>query len=333
MQHLRLTATLLGLLLPVLICRAQNQVVDRCVAPAPIDTSQVKKRSSDPIPDNNDLHQLHALASTAADQGQYQKALKIAAQIAEIKVPTARGNAVSDPAVYYLSSTITALIYMRAGQYDVAAASLVTSSVSATSGARHSILFLRSYCRLRHAITHPEEAHSSKIIRREKFALNRHLKALQQAEPSPPSQVWAQYVAAYEILLSEARAWVDNATPNQPYKKTWANIAIRNQIRTSNATPPLLITPVEESLGWLALHVGDTDQAKKYFGASLKNRRMSGYAYLGIARCYRREKNTAKAVEFYKKSLTSFTHADRRLPECIEARNFIAEHRKTPPSP
>ncbi len=59
---------------------------------------------------------------------------------------------------------------------------------------------------------------------------------------------------------------------------------------------------------------------------------MSGHAYLGIARSFRREKNTAKASEYYKKFLAAFTLADQGLPQLGEARNFIADHAEAKPS-
>ncbi|MCP5534872.1 MAG: hypothetical protein H7A51_01405 [Akkermansiaceae bacterium] len=280
------------------------------------------------VDNNNYLHNLHFMAYAASDQGRYQEALQAAARLAEVKVPANRDKAVGAHQIYYLSPTVTALVHMRSGNYDLAAASLMPDAVPETSAARHYILFLRSYCRLRHAFTHPGETNNEDIIQREKLGLNRHLKALKEANPgtSFESQPWALAYTACKILHSEARAWIDNSEPDQEFKKTWASIALRDYYRAGYTEPPLLITPVEESLGWLALHAGHPTQARKYFEASLLQRRQSGHAYLGIARSYRRDNNAAMACGFYEKFLNAFARADKSLPSLDEARNFLAEH-------
>ena len=297
-----------------------------------VEIAYLKAEAIPAVDNNNYLRNLHFIAFAASDQGKYTEALQAAAKLREVKVPVNRIKAVGAHQTYYLSSTVTALVHMRAGHYDLAAASLLPDAVPKTSAASHYILFLRSYCRLRHAFTHPEETNNAEIIRREKLGLNRHLTALKEANPgtSFESQSWAQAYTSCEILLSEARAWIDNSTPNstpnKPFKKTWASIAIRDYNRSGYTEPPLLITPVEESLGWLALHAGHPEQARKYFEASLLQRRQSGHAYLGIARSYRRENKATKATLFYKKFLEAFLEADKGLKQIEEARNFIAEH-------
>ena len=293
-----------------------------------VESAYLKAESIPAVDNNNYLHNLHFISYAASDQGRFQEAIKAATLLAEVKVPANRNKALGAHQSYYLSSTATALVHMRSGHYDLAAASLVPDAVPTTSAAKHYILFLRSYCRLRHAFTHPEEANNDAIIKREKLGLNRHLKELKQANPgtSFESQPWAQAYTSCKILHSEARAWIDNSKPNKSFKKTWASIAIRDYARSGYTEPPLLITPVEESLGWLALHAGHPAQARTYFEASLKQRRQSGHAYLGIARSFRRENNSAKAVEFYKKFLSAFAQADKSLPSLEEARNFLDQH-------
>lgn len=293
-----------------------------------VETAYLNAETIPAVDNNNYLHNLHFLAFAASDQGKYKEALQAATTLAEVKVPANRQNAVGAHQIYYLSSTVTALVHMRAGKYDLAAASLLPESVPRNSAAKHYLFFLRSYCRLRHAITHPEEPNSTEIIRREKLALSKHLNALKAAKAnnSYESQPWAQSYTACKILLSEARARLDNAKPNKKFKTTWVNIAIRDQNRSGYAEPPLLITPVEESIGWLALHAGHPAQARKYFEASLKQRRQSGHAYLGMARSYRRENKAAEASAFYKKFLSAFALADKNVPELEEARNFLKQH-------
>lgn len=296
-----------------------------------VETAYLKAEKTPAVDNNNYLHNLHFLAYSAADQGRYKEALQAATQLSEVKIPAQRNQAIGAHQINYLSSTITALVHMRAGKYALAAASLLPDALPTTSGARHYLLFLRSYCRLRHAVTHPEEPQSKGIIQKEKLALNKHLKALKAADPgdSPESQPWAQSLTACKILHNEARAWVDNATPGKGFQKTWANIAIRTSNRAGYTEPPLLINPVEESLGWLALHADDLNQARTYFSASLKKRPKSGHAYLGIARSYRRANNPTMAAKFYKQFLTAFTLADKGSPQLEEARNFLSTHKET----
>ncbi|MFK7909195.1 MAG: tetratricopeptide repeat protein [Akkermansiaceae bacterium] len=296
-----------------------------------VESAYLEEEQIPAVDNQNYLHNLHFLAYAAADQGRYKEALKASTLLAEAKVPDARSQAIGAHQIYYLSSTVTALVHMRSGKYDLAAASLLPDAIPNNSGARHYVLFLRSYCRLRHAITHPEESGSAQVIQREKLALSQHLKALQSADPgkTAATQPWAQALTACKILRNEARAWIENAKPNKAFKKTWASIAIRESNRAGYTEPPLLIVPVEESLGWLALHVGDHKQAKIYFTESLKERPNSGHAYLGIARSYRRLDDTKMACENYQKLLDAFLHADKNLPVIQEAKNFLAEHQKT----
>lgn len=300
-----------------------------------IESTYLKDEKIPPIDNNNYLHNLHFIAYAAADQGRYREALKAAALLARVKIPRGREQAVGAHQIDYLSNTITALVHMRSGRYDLAAASLLPDNVPANSGARHYILFLRSYCRLRHAITHPQQLNNDAIINREKLALGNHLRSLKASKPTASSayQPWAQAHTACNILINEARAWLDNAQPKTPFKTTWASIAIRACNRSSYTEPPLLITPVEESLGWLALQNGTPDQARAYFSASLKKRRNCGHAYLGIARSYRAEKNTEKAVQYYSRFLSAFAKSDSNLPALIEAKAFIADHQPETSSP
>lgn len=295
-----------------------------------IETSYLKSEGIPAVDNNNYLHNLHFLAFAAADQGRYQEALIAANRLAEIKIPAFRNKAIGAHQIHYLSNTIIAQIHMRAGHYDLAAASLLPNAVPNNSGAHHYILFLRSYCRLRHTIAQPQNTHTNATILQEKIALSRHLKNLKVTNPgnTPETQPWSQAHTAGEILLNEARAWIENIQPNKKFKKTWANIALRASQRSDYTEPPLLLTPVEESLGHLALHSGHPTLARKYFLASLQKRRQSGHAYLGIARSYRRENNPPKASEFYKKFLTSFLLADQSRPQLEEARNYLELHQK-----
>ena len=297
-----------------------------------VESAYLKAENIPPIDNNNYLHNLHFMAYSASDQGGYREALQAATELAGVKTPKGRDQSIGAHQIYYLSSTVTALVHMRSGRYELAAASLLPDSVPADSGARHYVLFLRSYCRLRHAIAHPTEANSGKVIQREKLALGSHLRALKAVKPdsSPAAQPWAQAHTACDILMNEARAWLDNATPGKPLKKTWANIAVRASDRSGYTEPPLLITPVRESLGWLALHAGHPSVAREYFQASLKERRKSGHAYLGIARSFLAEQNPNDAAEYYTKFLKAFSRADKGLPSLKEAEQFISGSKATP---
>ena len=295
-----------------------------------VESTYLKSAGITAIDNNNYLHNLHYLVYAAADQGKYKEALEAARSLSATRIPEQREKSQGAHQLHYLASTCTALAHMRAGHYDLAAASLLPDAVPAGSGASHYILLLRSYCSLVHAIRQPESSNRKTIIRREKLALSRHLKSLEAAKPppSPESQVWAQATTTGKILLSEARAWIDHAD-REPgkFSTTWANMAIREYDRSGYTEPPLLITPVRESLGWLALHSGYPAQAREYFQASLKVRRKSGHAYLGIARSYVSEKNSPLAAQFYQKFLTAFAMADDELEEVAEAKKFIAENR------
>lgn len=293
-----------------------------------VEKSYLENESIPAVDNKNYLHNLHFLAYAAADQGRYKEALQVATLLSEVKVPSSRAKAIGAHQIYYLSSTITALVHMRAGKFDLAAASLLPDALPKTSGARHYLLFLRSYCLLRHAIIHAGEPRRDEIIKREKLALNQHIKALKAAEPkkSPAAQPWERALAACKILHNEARAWVDNAEPNKNLKTTWASIAARESNRSGYTEPPHLINPVEESLGWLALHSGAPQHARTYFLESLKKRPGSGHAYLGLARSYRRANNVDEASIYYRKMLRAFSKADSNLPELTEAKNYIDQH-------
>lgn len=293
-----------------------------------VETAYLEQERIPAVDNNNYLHNLHFLAYAAADQGRYKEALRAATLLAGAKVPENRSRAIGAHQIHYLSSTVTALVHMRSGKYDVAAASLLADAIPAGSGARHYVHFLRSYCLLRHAVTHPGESGSALAVKRENLALNQHLKALEAADPgkTAAAQPWAQALTACKILRNEARAWVDNSEPGKPFKKTWASIAAREADRAGYTEPPLLIVPVRESLGWLALHAGDPGQAREYFQASLQDRKQSGHAYLGIARSYRRSGDTRAASEYYRKFLTAFSRPDENLAETREADAFLTQH-------
>ncbi|BDS08327.1 hypothetical protein NT6N_33670 [Oceaniferula spumae] len=294
-----------------------------------VESAYLTKEEIPAVDNNNYIHNLHYLVYAAADQGRYKEALNAAAILAKTSVPKQREKSQGAHRLHYVASTATALVHMRAGHYDAAAASLIPDSLPAGSGARHYVLFLRSYCHLRHSLALPNEPNSAEILRREKLALSRHFKALESSNPppSPESQSWSLAYTACKILLSESRAWLDNVGKEPgKFSETWAKMAIREFYRSGHAEPPLLITPVSESLGWLALQTGNPKIAREYFQESLRFRRQCGHAYLGLARSFASEGDTRQAAHYYHKCITAFAAADTGLDALAEAKQYIADH-------
>jgi len=294
-----------------------------------VESAYLKKENIPAIDNNNYLHNLHYLIYAASDQGKYKEALTAAASLAEVAIPKQRDQSQGAHQLNYIASAATAMAHMRAGHYQIAAKSLTPDALPANSGAKHYVSFLHSYCTLRHALTNLDDANRVSVMHSEKLALSRHLKALEAAKPpsSPESQTWALAHTTCKILLSESRAWLENVDKEPgKFSETWAKMATREFDRSGYTEPPLLITPLRESLGWLALQTGNPAKAREYFQASLEVRRKSGHAYLGIARSYVSEENHSKATEFYQKFLTAFSKADPQLTEIAEAKQFITTH-------
>ncbi|MGB1260527.1 MAG: tetratricopeptide repeat protein, partial [Akkermansiaceae bacterium] len=237
-----------------------------------VETNYLKSGKIPAIDNNNYLHNLHFLTYAAADQGKYQEALQTAAIFSRTQAPPSRSKSAGASQIHYLATTATALVHMRAGKFDLAAASLLPDSIPQTSSAKHYILFLRSYCRLQHTMR--SATPDADLIRSEKLAATLHFNNLNAAKPlsSGALHPWTHARAACKVMLNEIRAWTDNPIGQKTFKKTWAKLAIREMSRSGYSEPPLLIVPVEESLGWLALRNDHHAQARDFFQASLKTR-------------------------------------------------------------
>lgn len=279
------------------------------------------------IDNNNHLHNLHFLAYAAADQGKYREALEAARALASVPVPEGRENSQGNSQLHYYGATMPALVHMRFRKFKRAAASLHPEKLPADSGAHHYASFLLSYCRLRQLPVSGREkdgAEYKNLIN----SMRQALQALEHSKPpaSPESDAWGRAHTVCQIMLLDARAWNANTkNTGGTFDTTWPDLAVRTARRAPYTEPPLLVTPVEESMAHLALATGHFPEARRFFLASLKKRRMNGHAFLGLARSHAKE-NPDQATTLYQSVLDAFKHADPNLPELKEAKQFIQKH-------
>jgi len=69
---------------------------------------------------------------------------------------------------------------------------------------------------------------------------------------------------------------------NSTFSETWLSMALHTESESSYNEPPLLPSPVHETVGWFALTKGHPKKAAEYFKAALKKRPQSPQITQGL---------------------------------------------------
>ena len=88
--------------------------------------------------------------------------------------------------------------------------------------------------------------------------------------------------------------------------------------------PPIYIRPVYEAQVAALVAAGKWKEARRAYEQALTERPRSGFGLYGIALTSERTGDRAAAVREYRAFLVAWNHADRRLPQIVHAREFIA---------
>jgi hypothetical protein len=157
---------------------------------------------------------------------------------------------------YYHSHTAAPIPYIRSRDFKKAAAVLTEDKIPQESFARPYLRFLKLNCELKAlllregVITNEELARAKELVVKQAV----ELKALENAQPRffAERQPLGHARTAARILTKEAKALLDHAqiTAADDFQLAWAYVAI--SMDDSYAEPPLLATPVAETMGWLA---------------------------------------------------------------------------------
>lgn len=275
-----------------------------------IETAYLTKELIPAIDHQNFLHNLHYLIQAASDYGNYDLATKIASKLATVVVPEERIKAAGSQIHLYSAPLAAATPFIRSRQFAKAATILTDDWNKEPSRAIHFIRTLRFSCLLKEALLQDGPL-SDESLKNVKGLLDQQLKEttlLLAAKPAffAENQPLNLAKKTAEILKNESLALIDQAqlTKEKDFQFAWAYSAIL--LDDTYTEPPLMVTPVSETLAWCALSKAHPEEALDFFKQALERRPKSGHIYQGLAKASKELGNEAdfqKYTSLAKKAL------------------------------
>jgi len=260
------------------------------IASRTLETTYLKDESIPAYDNKNYLHNLHYLIQAAADVEDYELSIKMAKELAAISTPENRAQAIGAQINYYIAPTAAAIPHIRARQFGKAAETLKEANIPKESAALHYLRFLKTNCQIKQLLFG-----SPKLSTAQKKSLQtlrkRHDQQCQtlyacRAKNSAETHPLQQAKAATRILEAEMQILLDNSqtTAHSTFSEAWLSMALYTESESSYNEPPLLPTPVSETIGWFALVKGHPKKAAEYFKEALKKRPHSPQILHGLKR-------------------------------------------------
>lgn len=267
-----------------------------------VETSYLQKEKIPAIDHLNYLHNLHYLTQAAADHGNDQLAHETAKTMATIKAPPGREKSAGSFIIHYTGSTVRALPFIRAREFKKAADVLDEKSVPEDSFAREFVRLLKYNCLLKDLLLQEGPLTSEKlttaleISEKQSEAINTLKEATPKISVEGQPLAFAQMTA--KIFEAESKALIRNAQATNESGLRLASFYIAIGKDDIYTEPPVMITPVAETLAWFALSKGNPANALQFFEEALKKRRKSGHCYQGMALAHQKLGNIKKAQEY-----------------------------------
>lgn len=261
-----------------------------CEAFLRCDTIEKKYLDEEKIPaidHKNYIHNLLYLVQAASDRGDYQLATETATRLSKISAPEDRLKAQASQINLYSSPVAMATPHIRARDFKKAATLLSDDLIPEKSPARHYLKVLKYNCLLKDLLLQPGPLSDKDLGQVHSLAdlQSKEIDTLLAAKPRffGESQPLALAKKSAKILKLESRAMMNQAqlTKDGEFQLTWALSAILMDDR--HTEPPIMISPVPETLGWCALSKGHPSQAITFFKQALEKRKRSGHIYQGLA--------------------------------------------------
>jgi len=274
------------------------------------------------------LHNLHYLAMSQAELGQWKDAMTTADTYRSVTLDPARTKPEGRFQQLYSGRALPAKIAMMFGRWDVALAKL-EEGPSIEADCQGAALFheaLRTYLRGRIACEAGERRPSAAAVKAME-QLGRNLIAYGKTiELSTERLYHTRSLKFLDILMNELRFTASNVDRTAPINSIHASNALDREKALGYEEPPVLARSSAYSLGEVALQHRQWDKAHDAFTTSLENRPGSPWAILGQARARAGAGRTDEAKALYQQVVERWDGiADADLPELVEAKAAVGK--------
>lgn len=291
-----------------------------------VDLAYMKAQNIHPINNWNYVHNLEYLVANCAEEGRYQDAMRYAKMLEEIPSDVSRLKASGLGYILYGGHTALTRLQMRFGRWDEAIrdlANLNPGNKTETLPQKYQSALL-SYLKGMSAIEKGDTGEAARYS----AAMDAAVEGLAK-ERSQQGSDW-YFNSANRVLPVHAQDLRGNLYSAQGRHDEAIKLlldVVERERSLGYWEPPHYTRPVLESLGQAYIRAGKYGDAAEAFEQELKARPNSGFAYLGMARAYSKDRNKSKAAKSYRQFLDAWRNADKDLPEIAEANGWLRSNK------
>lgn len=289
------------------------------------DLKYMKEQKIHPINNWNYTHNLDYLVANSAEEGRYKEAAEYAEILAAVPSDDKRLKATGLGYLLYGGYTALTRLQMRFGLWDEAIKDLQISKQKPQTLSEKYQTGILSYLKGMSAV----EKNNADEADRNATELEKIIADLSTQKIQQNSDWYFNYanrILAVHILDLRGSILSVQGKHDEAFKLLIE--AIEKEKNLGYWEPPHYTRPVLESLGQAFIRAGKYDEARNAFEKILKVRPNSGFAFLSIAETYSKANDKAKATEFYRRFLKSWSNADKDLLQIREAEKRLIEMKK-----
>lgn len=275
------------------------------------------------VKDNwNYVHNIGYLIATCAEDGRYEECLRWTDKVRRIGSPS-RAQWYS-PSIYVLTEgSARARLHLRYGDFDKVTKESIALGVDAAKAEPEVIAYrdgLVLYARGMAALRRRDPAAAGRLADQLEALLWRSHRAKAKSKAAQPGSAEDQLIEVLEVVALDLRGNVASANGDHAAAVSTLERAMEAERAFRRFEPPVYARPAVESLGNAHLAARQWRKARDAFRRGLEIRPRSGHFLYAIARSYALEGDGANARRAYREFLQAWPHADRTLPQIVDAR-------------